>query len=123
MTKNENNITITGIVPSLTEFYEKAACVILPLFNDGGTKTKLLEAMAYGKPIVSTREGAKGFKNMNSIIITNDPKIFASSVSSILINGIDDGTLDKSRQLIHNHYTWDKIGNKLNNLIPTIAKV
>ena len=60
-----------------TEFYEKAACVILPLFNDGGTKTKLLEAMAYGKPIVSTREGAKGIENMNSIIIANDPKSFA----------------------------------------------
>lgn len=122
MVKNENNIIVTGIVPSLDEYYAKAACIILPLFNDGGTKTKLLEAMAYGKPIVSTVEGAKGFKNMNSIIITNDPKTFASSVLSILTNGIDDIILDKSRQLIHSHYTWDKIGDKLNSLISTMTK-
>jgi len=122
MTKKEDNITITGIVPNLTGFYEKAACVILPLFHDGGTKTKLLEAMAYRTPIVSTKEAAKGIKNMNSIIIANDPKTFASSVTSILTNGIDDADLDQSRQLIQNHYTWDKIGDKLNHLIYKMAK-
>lgn len=121
--KNEENITITGIVSNLTEYYDRAACVILPLFNDGGTKTKLLEAMAYGKPIVSTKDGAKGFDNMNSIIIANNPKTFALSVSSILTNGIENDTLDKSRELIRQNFTWDKIGDKLNSLIPTMAKV
>lgn len=53
-------VSYVGYVPTVAPFYEQAHVVVVPVFEGSGTRLKLLEAVAYGRPVVSTRLGAEG---------------------------------------------------------------
>lgn len=53
-------VTVTGTVPDVRPFYRDALAAIVPLRTGGGTRLKILEAMAAGVPVISTRMGAEG---------------------------------------------------------------
>ena len=110
---NDSQIQLTGMVPKLDSYYENAGCVILPLFNDGGTKTKLIEAMAYGIPIVSTHVGAKGFESINTIYKTDNPKKFSKYILKIFANDIKYDSLIATQKFVAKNLSWKEIGRKL----------
>ena len=56
------DINVHANVPSVEPFYQNADIVISPILFGGGTRIKILEAMAYGRPIVSTAIGAEGLE-------------------------------------------------------------
>lgn len=60
------------------EIYQMTDCMINPVFVGGGLKIKTLEALAFGKPIVSTVEGAVGIgeENNNGVLIAHDRSEF-----------------------------------------------
>ena len=120
--KNEPRISLMGLVSTLDQYYENVACVIIPLFNDGGTKTKLLEAMAYGVSIVSTSIGAKGFSDVSTIKISDEPISFAQSILDVIDQDINKDDLLEGRRLIKDNFTWEKIGDKLNDTLPSLVK-
>ncbi len=49
-----------GQVTELTRWYERAHAVLVPVFEGSGTRLKVIEAMAYGRPVVSTPLGSEG---------------------------------------------------------------
>ncbi|HEV2058445.1 MAG TPA: glycosyltransferase family 4 protein [Solirubrobacteraceae bacterium] len=49
-----------GRVPALQPWYERAHAVLVPVFEGSGTRLKMIEAMAYGRPVVSTPLGSEG---------------------------------------------------------------
>jgi glycosyltransferase involved in cell wall biosynthesis len=49
-------------VPSVEPYYRDCDLVISPIFFGGGTRIKILEAMSYGRPVVSTTIGAEGLQ-------------------------------------------------------------
>ena len=53
-------VTVTGTVPDVRPYYRDALAAIVPLRTGGGTRLKILEAMAAGVPVVSTPLGAEG---------------------------------------------------------------
>ena len=53
-------VEYVGRVPSVAPWYERAHVVVVPVFEGSGTRLKIIEAMAYGRPVVSTRLGAEG---------------------------------------------------------------
>jgi len=53
-------VTYRGYVPSLDSFYRDAHVAIVPIFFGSGSRGKIVEAMAYGTPVVSTAVGAEG---------------------------------------------------------------
>ena len=118
---DDKDIEITGLVSNLDPYYEKAGCVIIPIFHLSGMKLKLLEAMAYGIPIVSTPTGAIGFEDIDVITVASTPKSFAEAILSILTShNKNEKELDRVRQLIKKKYTWNKIGDDLNNIIDSL---
>ena len=50
-----DDVIVTGLVDDVRPYIERAAVVIVPLRIGGGTRLKIVEAMAMGKPIVATR--------------------------------------------------------------------
>jgi glycosyltransferase involved in cell wall biosynthesis len=80
------NVTCLGYVPDLAELYLKSRLVICPLRIGAGTKFKLVEAMAYAMPIVTTVHSASALSlvdNLNSFI-TDNPAIYAQRVLQLI---------------------------------------
>jgi glycosyltransferase involved in cell wall biosynthesis len=80
------SVEITGTVPSILEYLEKAAVVIVPLRIGGGTRLKIYEAMAMGKAVVSTSIGAEGLDVHpdRDIVLCDAPSEFAHRVIQLL---------------------------------------
>lgn len=71
-----------GVGLTQTEIYALTDCMINPIFVGGGLKIKTLEAIAYGKPIVSTIEGAVGIgePGNNGILLARDRAEFIEAL-------------------------------------------
>ncbi|MDQ4012157.1 MAG: glycosyltransferase family 4 protein [Thermoproteota archaeon] len=84
---SSKQIEVTGSVASLIPFYKHADVVICPLRIGGGVKVKVLEALSFGKAIVSTSVGAQGLdlSSHRAMAIADDPTDFAENVVRFLV--------------------------------------
>lgn len=75
-------IDIHANVPSLAPFYQNADVVVAPILYGGGTRIKILEAVAYGRPVVSTTVGAEGLGLLDgrSILLADDMNAFVQQL-------------------------------------------
>jgi len=105
------SIIITGAVKNLSDFYKyEPQVVIIPIYiDDGGIKTKVIEAMAMGKAIVSTSIGVSGMdvSNGNEILIADDPIQFAEYI--VNLSKDDDLRISlgmNARKFAEKYYHW-----------------
>jgi len=79
-------VELTGVVPDLRPHLAAAAAVVVPLRLGGGTRLKIVEAMAMGKAIVSTTLGAEGIEAIpgRDLLIEDQPEAFADAVNRLL---------------------------------------
>ena len=79
------NIGLAGMVEDLIPAYQTAAVCIVPLLSGSGFKTKLIEALGFGKACVSTSAGAAGLPRSNPpLIVTDAADKFSRAVISLL---------------------------------------
>lgn len=93
------NIIVTGFVTDgrLREFYLKSRLAVAPLRYGSGVKGKIIEALYYGVPVVTTSMGAEGIEDAKGILrISDDAAGFARSVASLYSD--DDELLRMSRE-------------------------
>jgi glycosyltransferase involved in cell wall biosynthesis len=94
----------------------RGAVYVCPILDGGGSRLKLLDAMAMGKAIVSTTVGAEGLRYQagKHMIIADDPQYFADSVVTLMEDSALRATLAASaRNLAIEEYSWQVIGNNL----------
>ena len=86
--RNIQGIRYTGFVENLDSLYRQSRVVCAPILSGSGTRVKIIEAAAYGKPIVSTRIGAEGLELRNGydILLHDHPKPFAEACVKLLKN-------------------------------------
>lgn len=79
-------VQFTGAVPDMRAEIAKAAVCVVPLRVGSGTRLKILEAGAMGKPMVSTRLGAEGldFVDGDEMVLADTPNAFAAAVAALL---------------------------------------
>ncbi len=84
--RNVAGVTITGWVDSVQPYVQGCQVFVMPLRMGSGTRLKLIEAMAAGKPIVSTAIGAAGFPVVDGrqLLIADSAEAFAGAVNAIL---------------------------------------
>jgi glycosyltransferase involved in cell wall biosynthesis len=102
-------VELTGFVPDLRPHLAEAAAVIVPLRLGGGTRLKIVEAMAMGKAIVSTTLGAEGIEAASGrdIVLADDPAAFADAASRLLADpGLAARIGRSARQLAVERYSW-----------------
>jgi polysaccharide biosynthesis protein PslH len=75
-------IRVTGAVEDVRSYIEQASVYVIPLRIGGGTRLKVFEAMAMGKPIVSTSIGVEGLPvaDGTDVLIADEPQAFAEAV-------------------------------------------
>lgn len=121
----ESGIYVTGYVEDLKKYYEMADFVVIPVQHGGGVKLKLLEAVGYGKMVVSTSVGARGtlFQNGVDIIIEDDPEAFADHCIDILRHkenylGIENNAI----KLFEEKYTWSGISKEYIGFLENVVR-
>lgn len=82
----DNNVTVTGRVPSVLPYLRHADVAVVPLKFESGTRFKLLEAGACKVPVVSTTLGAEGIPvgNERDVLIADDAETFACAIVRLL---------------------------------------
>lgn len=120
----DNDIELVDSPESMQPYFSKCDLFVAPIFDGGGMKVKIAEAMSYGLPIVTTTHGAIGYnlENESDIYISDDPNIFAKYICTY--NALSDE--DKSsfsnrvyRSYIDN-YSLDAIKDKCVGIIETL---
>ena len=113
------HVEIRGYVPDLRSEIESASIAIAPLRVGGGTRLKILEAMAMAKPVVSTAIGAEGLdvSDGRDILLADAPADFAGQVVRLLQDAALARRLGESaRRLVEERYGWAASAARLEEL-------
>lgn len=86
--EENENVQILGFVEDIAETIKDSKVVIVPLKTGSGTRLKIIESLACGKPVVSTPKGAEGWSNLNNLTITDKDKISDSTAEVLQKNSI-----------------------------------
>jgi glycosyltransferase involved in cell wall biosynthesis len=107
-----SNVTLTGFVDDVRPFIASAWASIVPLHTGGGTRLKILEAMALGTPVIATSKGAEGL-NVEAgkhLLIADTPEIFAQEVLRLLREPeLRRELANNAQQLVAQNYDWSVI--------------
>lgn len=116
MAAQDPRVIVTGRVDDVRLYVEKAKVFIVPLRIGGGTRLKILEAMAMNKATVSTKIGAEGIEYTNDvdIAIADAPEHFARTVVSLIENEKAAREMGEAgRRLVCKKYDWNIVGKKI----------
>jgi polysaccharide biosynthesis protein PslH len=114
--RRSQNIEVTGFVDDPLPYLDQATAVIVPLRIGGGTRFKIVEAMAMGKAIVSTRLGAEGIDLVHDehALLADEPDDFARQVDRVVADhALRDRLGQAARKLAIERYGWPAAVNKL----------
>lgn len=120
------NVSLAANVSGLESFYRDAEVVVVPLRAGGGTRLKILEAMAYGRAIVSTHLGAEGLdvRDGEDLLLADTPRAFAARVIELLQNRAERERIAyNARQLAETRWAWSHLGTKLLSIYDELAAV
>ena len=109
-------VKLTGFVSDLRPHLAAAAAVVVPLRLGGGTRLKIVEAMAMGKAIVSTTLGAEGIEAVpgRDLLVEDQPAAFAKAVHRLLAEpGLAARIGQSARQLAVERYGWSEAARVL----------
>ena len=112
-------VELTGYVEDVRPLMRQAACHIVPLRSGGGTRLKILNSWAMGKPVVSTSVGCEGLDAVDgdNILIRDDPADFADAVRAVLESPpLRRRLSDGARETVARLYSWDVLGRSLKEL-------
>jgi glycosyltransferase involved in cell wall biosynthesis len=125
LSENDSSIKIWGFVSDIREYMAKAAVHVVPLRIGGGTRLKILDALAMGKAIVSTSIGAEGLDLVDGkdILLADTDEIFAQKVIALLNNKeLRMSLSNNGRANVEKKYAWNVIGPLLLDVYSNIVK-
>ena len=119
-------VEFTGFVSDLRPHLAAAAAIVVPLRLGGGTRLKIVEAMAMGKAIVSTSLGAEGIEAApgRDILVEDEPSAFADAVNRLLAEPDLAARIGQSaRQLAVERYAWSGAARALEGFYRQILEL
>ena len=111
-------VTVTGTVPDVRPYYRDAFAAIVPLRSGGGTRLKVLEAMAAGVPVISSTLGAEGLAvSPDRDILMADPghpEEWVRFVETLFDSpDLRSRIIAAGRDLAVRRYDWEVVGRRL----------
>jgi len=121
--RRKSNVTVTGFVQDVRPYLEGSGVYVCPIYDGGGTRLKILDAMAMGKAIVSSSIGCEGIDVTPEwdILIANTTEQFVKQIKRVLNNGVLRKSLGRNaRKLVEEKYSWKMIGYNLCRMYETL---
>jgi glycosyltransferase involved in cell wall biosynthesis len=109
-------IEVTGTVADVRPYYREAVASIVPLKVGGGSRLKILEAMAAGVAVVSTTLGAEGLDvlpALNILIADTNTQLLEAITGVVENEELRRQLSDAGRALVASRYDWARAGESL----------
>lgn len=127
--QNGKNIEVISLTQddsaTVLRLYKSSTIFIAPIFGPGGTRLKILAAMASGLPVISSQTGVEGLdlENNTHVLIANTPEEFVNETVRILKDVRLYESIRKSAyELAVAKYSWKHIAQKLEIVYKKIKK-
>ncbi|MEW5925078.1 MAG: glycosyltransferase family 4 protein, partial [Candidatus Zixiibacteriota bacterium] len=118
-------VKITGAVDDVRPYMEEGDVYIVPLRIGGGTRLKILDALAMRKAVVSTSIGAEGLdlQEGKHLLIADTPERFAAKVLKLLEDpGLVESLGEAGRKQVEEKYGWDQLAAKLEKFVSSLVE-
>ncbi len=120
MAAADSSVEITGTVPDVRPYLERAEVVLVPLRIGGGTRIKIYEAMAMGRAVVSTTLGAEGLPLVadREIVLRDAADEFAAAVCDLLADSSKRNALAAAgRARVTREFTWERVASRMEDIL------
>ncbi|MEP7199815.1 MAG: glycosyltransferase family 4 protein, partial [Chloroflexota bacterium] len=110
--RNSQIATLTGYVPDLLPYLERAALMVVPVRAASGMRVRILEALARGIPIVTTTTGVEGIDAIHDehLLIADEPSAFAACVARLLNDfALRERLARNGRRFVTAKYDWQVV--------------
>jgi polysaccharide biosynthesis protein PslH len=113
-------------VPDVRPFLARAGFLIVPLRIGGGSRLKILEALAAGTPVVSTRVGAEGLElasGRDLIVADTQEQLANAALAAIQRPEELTDTAESGRKHVLARYSWDLLAERLDGVWNDVARM
>ncbi|WP_298981274.1 glycosyltransferase family 4 protein [Caldilinea sp.] len=116
---NRKNVVFTGYVEDIHAVVGASWALVAPLRLGGGTRLKVLEALALGVPVVATSKGVEGLdlEQDKEVLVADTPQRFAEATLSLLTDPALRNGLSLAGRRAANRYDWNGIGRRFNQIV------
>jgi glycosyltransferase involved in cell wall biosynthesis len=116
-------VEVTGTVPSVIPWLQRAAVFSNALFAGSGSSLKVLEALACGIPLVSTAFGVRGFPVTPTVEYTpaENAEEFARAILAVFRNRAAYDAQARSGRRLAERFAWDRVGEEFSAAAATSA--
>jgi glycosyltransferase involved in cell wall biosynthesis len=113
------NVVITGRVADVSKYIKQATVSICPVRLKIGVQTKVLEALSWGTPVVTTSSGNSGIGGLTGfhLWVEEDPSFFAKKVCELLKGKNWENISQKGRELVSERFSWERGTEQLEQCI------
>jgi polysaccharide biosynthesis protein PslH len=106
------NVTLTGFVDDIRPYVAAANVYVIPLFVGSGTRIKAFEAMAMGRPVVSTTLGIEGLDvtDGENFLRADDAEAFTNAILALLKDASMRARIaEAARHLMEDRFSWSRV--------------
>ena len=116
LSQRDPRVHVPGFVDDVRPYFQKATVFVCPITDGGGTRLKILDALAMGMPIVSTTFAASGLGlcDEKHLLLADTASDFSSKTSRLLLDKAQRVHLATGgREIVVSAYSWEVIGRRL----------
>ena len=123
--RGDTRIECTGPVDDAIAHLSRAKVAVVPLLSGSGTRLKIIESWAAGKPVVSTSVGAEGLpaRHSENILLADSPESFAAAVTRLLESPMERQRIGRAgREQYERDFTWNAAWSALDWQLEQLLK-
>lgn len=116
LSRRDPRVHVPGFVDDVRPYFQKATVFVCPITDGGGTRLKILDALAMGMPVVSTTFAASGLSLSHGrhLLLADTAADFTDGVVQLLSNeAIRKNLSSGGREIVNSTYSWEVIGKSL----------
>jgi glycosyltransferase involved in cell wall biosynthesis len=113
--QREPNVELHADVADVRPYLGASAVMAVPLRIGGGSRLKILESIAAGVPVVSTRIGCEGlvFQPDRDLTLADENQMADALIEAIRRPERAAAQVDRARALVQSHYDWSRLADRL----------
>jgi len=124
LSERDRRVSLPGFVEDMRPLVHQASVYVCPIYDGGGTKLKMLDAMALGKAIVAHPVACEGLHltDGEQVLMASSPEEFLACITRLFQDAPLRATLgERARHHVEAHFSFDSIGADLSRFLEDLA--